>query len=180
MDPHTRAALRRGIEAAVLAGVPQVVLPKVEEVLLLEPEESADVGPHFIQALAHHARKPLPEDMKWMGAAAFHFSYSAAWGAAYAMAYERRPVHPWVGGLLLGGLIYVVTFPRWGVAVLTGTEDPPGERSWRQELVLATAPLTFGLVTALLYGRGPRTGLAAALSEWWTERGPGRLRHPGG
>jgi hypothetical protein len=59
-----------------------------------------------------------------------------------------------VGGALLGGLIYAITFPHWGGAVLSGTERPPHRRSWRQELVLATAALSFGFVTALLYGRG--------------------------
>lgn len=53
MQSHTLAALRRGVEAAVLAGVPQVIVPKIQEKLIPGEWESADVGPHFIEALLY-------------------------------------------------------------------------------------------------------------------------------
>jgi hypothetical protein len=148
--------IRRGAEAALVASVPQVILPKIEEKLLLEFGEDADLGPRLIERLAKATKRRLPEDMKWLGASAFHFGYAAFWGVLYALAYERRPVHPLVGGGALAGLIYLITFPSWGGAVVTGTERPPEARSWRVEVVLWTAVLSFGLGTALLYGKGPR------------------------
>lgn len=155
MDARRVAVIRRGIEAAVLASIPQVILPKLEEHVLLEEDESADLGPRFMEALAKRAQKPLPEDLKWLGASAFHFGYASFWGALYALLQERRPVSPWIGGLSLSGVIHLLTFPRWGAAVLTGTEDPPRDRPWRMEVVLATAAFCFGMGTALLYGDGP-------------------------
>jgi hypothetical protein len=123
---------------------------------VLPPGDSADLGPRFIERLAAMTRHRLPEDIKWLGAASFHFGYAAFWGGLYALAYERRPVHPLVGAGLLAALIYSITFTPWGGAVQTGTVPPPRRRSARQELVLITAPLIFALGTALGYGRGPR------------------------
>ena len=150
------AVLRRGIEAGVLASVPQVLIPKLEERTLLKGRESADLGPRFVQTLARHAGHPLREDTKWIAASAFHFGYATFWGALYGLAHERWHMRPWAGGLTMAALIHLITFPSWGGAVLTGTEAPPEDRPWRLELVFATAPLVFGLGTALLYGRGPR------------------------
>lgn len=158
---HTSVeVVRRGIEAALIAGIPQVLLPKLEERLFLrDGDESADLGPRLIEALARRASRPVPEDIKWLAASAFHFGYSAAWGTLYAILYERRPVHPLIGGTALAAVIHLITFPAWGLAVLSGAEDRPADRSWRVEAMLATAPLVFGLCTAVLYGRGPRRTL---------------------
>lgn len=156
MDAHTLASLRRGVEAGLLASVPQVLVPHAEQKLLNLPAGSADIGPRFIQRLGEMTHRRLPEDMKWLGASAFHFGYAAFWGALYALAYEKRPVKPILGGLLLSGLIYSITFTSWGGAVKTGTEPPPKRRDWRRRLLVVTPPVVFGLGTTLLYGRGPR------------------------
>jgi hypothetical protein len=156
MTRTTLESIRLGIEAAMLASVPQVLLPKLEEKLLLPPGETADLGPRFIETLARHGRRPLPEDVKWLAASSFHFGYAAFWGTLYALASRRQRLHPVLGGTALAALIYLITFTPWGGAVQTGTEPPPNRRSWRRELVVMTAPLVFGLGTALLYGRGPR------------------------
>jgi hypothetical protein len=150
----SRGPIKRGVEAGLIASVPQVLLAKAEERALLRRGEDADLGPRFVERLTRLAGLRLREDTKWLAASAFHFGYATFWGTAYALAYRRWRPHPLVGGAFLGGLIYTITFPHWGGAVLSGTERPPHRRSWRQELVLATAALSFGFVTALLYGRG--------------------------
>ncbi len=48
------------------------------------------------------------------------------------------------------------TFPSRGGAVQLGSEPAPKHRTWRLDLVYVTAPLVFGLGTALLYGKGPQ------------------------
>ncbi len=156
MDGATVASLRRGVEAALVASVPQVLVPHAEERLLGLAPDAADLGPRFIEQLALLARQRLPEDTKWLAASAFHFGYAAFWGALYALAYERRPVAPLLGGAVLSAAIWAAAFPVWGGAVRSGMERPPGRRGWRKELILATAPVVFGVGTALLYGRGPR------------------------
>lgn len=155
------AVLRRGIESALIASVPQVILPKIEEKLFLRGRESADLGPLFVDALAKKVGKRLPEDMKWLGASAFHFGYAVFWGGLYGLVQEKTKVNPWVGGFGMAAFIHLITFPRWGGAVVVGAVDEPRERPWRMEAVLATAPLVFGLGTALLYGRGPKPGAPA-------------------
>jgi len=162
--------IKRGIEAAVVASIPQVLLPKLEERLVMPRHEDADLGPRFIERVAQLAGLRLREDTKWLAASAFHFGYAVFWGGAYALAYQRWRPHPVVGGAALSTLIYAITFPHWGGAVLTGTESPPHRRSWRQELVLATAALTFGFGTALLYGRRPAPREAEATPEAGRER----------
>ncbi len=149
------AVLHRGVESAIVASVPQVILPKIEERLLL-PKGAADLGPHFLEALTERVDRRLPEDTKWLAASAFHFGYASLWGALHAFAHERWPVRPWIGGLAMAAFIHFITFPAWGAAVQTGSEPPPRHRSWRAELICVTAPLVFGLGTALLYGNGPR------------------------
>jgi hypothetical protein len=158
MEAETFAALRRGIEAGLVASVPQVLGTHLEEKLLHLPEGSANIGPRFIQRLGKLTRQRLSEEIRWLGGAAFHFGYAATWGALYALAYQRRPLHPAIGGLLLSGSIYVLSFTNWGVATKTRTERPHHRRGPRRELLLLTPPLIFGLGTALLYGRGPRHG----------------------
>ncbi len=161
MNQRTIAALRRGVESAVIASIPQVLIPKMEEHLLLDNDD-ADLGPRLIAALATKVERPLPEDMKWLGAASFHFGYAMFWGMVYAVIQDRAQINRWIGGIGLSAFIYLITFPRWGGAVLAGSEKPPRKRSWKRESVLATAPLAFGLGTALLYGRGPKR----SCSEW--------------
>lgn len=158
MDPHTLASLRRGMEAGLIASVPQVLGTHFAEELLGLPQGSANIGPIFVQRIGQKFRKKLSEEVRWLGASAFHFGYAAAWGALYAMASKKRPLHPVLGGLILSGVIYATTFPRWGGATQTRTAPPPERRDWRMKLLLLTPPLIFGMGTGLLYSRGPRHG----------------------
>jgi hypothetical protein len=176
MEPHTFAALRRGMEAGLVASVPQVLGTHLEEKLLGLPEGSANIGPRFIQRLGKMTRQKLSEEIRWLGASAFHFGYAASWGVLYGLAYEKRPLHPALGGVILSAAIYAMTFPNWGVATKTRTERPPRWRSWRREVLLLTPPLIFGLGTALLYGRGPRHGEEVLAEE--ILRDPLRRREP--
>jgi hypothetical protein len=156
MRPQTFDVLRRGVESALLASIPQVIVPKIEEKLFLPEGEDADLGPRLVEALAARLGKRLPEDVKWLGAASFHFGYAAIWGVMYALVQQRVRMNPWLGGAALSGFIYAITFPDWGGAVRCGSEPAPRFRSWPKEIVLASAPICFGFGTALLYGQGPK------------------------
>ena len=151
----SRRLIKRGIEAGLLASVPQVLLPKIEERLLLGRGENADIGPRFVERLARMSGTSVREDTKWIAASAFHFGYATFWGVLYALAWRRWRPNPMLGGSVLSAVIYALAFPHWGGAVLTKTEPPPQRRPWRRELILATAAGTFGLLTAVLYGRPP-------------------------
>jgi hypothetical protein len=69
----------------------------------------------------------------------------------FLLALARRAVHPVVGGTLLAGLIYGITFLRWGGGVRLDAERPPAVRSARMEFVLASVTLSFNLTTAFTY-----------------------------
>ena len=51
----------------------------------------------------------------------------------------------------MGGIIYGITFPEWGLATKTETERPPRRRTARMELVAVAVAVGFGLVTARAY-----------------------------
>ena len=162
MKAETLAALRRGIGAALIASTPQVLGTHLAERLLHLPRGSANLGPRLIRRLGRMTGHSFSEEGEWLGSASFHFGYSAAWGALYGLAHRRLPVHPVLGGLLLSGTIYTLTFPRWGFATMTRTEPHPRSRSWRRKLLLS----------------GPRPGEIALAAEIIGD--PLRLRESSG
>lgn len=153
MDDSTIRVVTRGAAAGVMAGVIQVTIGKAEDILLLPPWEDSNLAPRLVDRLGKMVGVSLPSSAEWALGTAFHFGYGAFWGASYAAVRERWPVHPAVGGTMMGGLIYGITFPRWGGAVQTGTERPPQVRTSRMTFVAASVTFGFGLATAYLYER---------------------------
>lgn len=150
MSQSLASTLARGAAAGVGAAVIQAAIGKTEEKLLLPPWEDADIAPRLMERLGEMAGVEIDDATKWVLGTVFHFGYGAAWGMLYAAATEKRRVNPLLGGLALGGLIYAITFPRWGGAVQTGTERPPEARTREMELVAASVTSGFGVSTALL------------------------------
>jgi hypothetical protein len=151
LDGSTIRALLKGAVAGTIASVVQAGVGKTEDLLLLPPRESADIAPRLMARLAAMNGRTLSTADRWALGTVFHLGYGAGWGKLYAFVRERRPVHPAIGGMLLAGGIYAITFPRWGGAVWTDTERPPEERTRRMDFVAASVTLSFGLTTAYLY-----------------------------
>lgn len=149
----TISTLARGAAAGLAATLVQTAVGKAEELAFLPPGENSDFAPRLVHRLGQDVGVDVPESAKWTLGTLFHLGYGATWGAGYALVRERYPVHPVVGGALLGGIIYGITFPNFGAAVQTQTERPVGVRSRRMEVVLASVTLSFGLVAALAYER---------------------------
>ncbi|HEY6562646.1 MAG TPA: hypothetical protein VI072_35505 [Polyangiaceae bacterium] len=145
--------LMKGMAAGMVACTGQAVVGKVEDWALLPPWEDANIAPRHVERVADSQGVELGTPSKWLLGTAFHYGYGAFWGAVYAGARERISVSPLTGGLVLGSVIYAITFPRWGVAVQTGTERPAGVRTKRMTLVAASVAISFGLFTAFLYER---------------------------
>ena len=156
--PARRVAL--GVAAGLFAGVPQVLAAQIVGALV-GSRSRADIGPRFVQRVGEKAGSPPTRPVRWSLAAAFHFAYSAGWGAVYSAVIEStgaRRIPPTISGGLLGGLIYALAFSRLGGATLTGTERHPdrrGERDWAVQLASA---FSFALILAHTYrwcrGRG--------------------------
>ncbi|HLH24407.1 MAG TPA: hypothetical protein VK066_17940 [Chloroflexota bacterium] len=146
-------AITRGVAAGWAAGIPQVVVTQIEG-HLLGKRERADIGPRFVARAAQHEGRPLPEPVQWLLAGVFHFEYAALWGALYALAVEpvgARRVPPWLGGSLLGAVIYTAAFSPVGGATRTGAERPLERRRPYEMLLHCSAALSFGLTNALAY-----------------------------
>lgn len=144
-------ALALGVTAGMTASAVQAAVGKSYDRLLLPPGEDSDLAPRLVHRIAEEAGEHASRAEAWSAGTLFHFGYGAFWGAAYAAARERWAVPPLVGGALLAGGIYAITFPPWGGAVQTGTVRPPGRRSSRMTGFAAAATLSFGLTTALAY-----------------------------
>ena len=142
----------RGMVAGIGAGIVQVVIGKAEEKLLPLPRhEDADIAPRLVGRLAETTGTKLPDREKWILGTLFHFGYAAFWGAGYAAAVRDEPVPPVASGTLLGGLIYLIAFPNWGVAVKTKTERPVEKRTKRMHIVTWSVALSYGVATGLFY-----------------------------
>lgn len=159
-----RTTIVKGAAAGVAAAALQAALGKLEELLLLPPGEDADLAPILVDRLARRAGYGTSPAERWTAGTLFHFGYGAFWGAAYAVAREQRQLPPAAGGALLGTVIYLITFPRWGGAVRTSTVPHPSERSAGMAIFGVSVTASFGLATAAVYEglrRWRETGAAA-------------------
>jgi hypothetical protein len=148
-----QSTVLRGAGAGFLGTLPQTAIGKIEDRLFLPPEENADIAPRLVHRVAERVGVDLPNPAKWVLGTIYHVGYGGVLGAAYALVRERRPTHPLLGGLLLGGFIYGITFTRWGAGTRLGAERPPGVRTRRMTVVDWSVALTFGIATALIYER---------------------------
>jgi hypothetical protein len=168
VEPRFRRALVRGAVAGAAAAIPQAAVGKAEELALLPPWEDSNIAPRLVdRAEAKLTGRHPSEAGKWLLGTAFHFGYGAGWGMLYAAVTHRRGVPPLLGGALLGGLIYGITFPRWGGAVVTDVERAPGRRTRRMTFVASSVTLSFGLATAGIFewlGRRDGVSLQPAAS----------------
>lgn len=153
MGREIAPVLLRGVAAGVAASIVQAMIGKTEEKLLLPPRENSNIAPRLMARLAADLGQTLSVVERWTLGTGFHLGYGALWGMSYALVREHHSVHPVMGGTLLAGLIYAITFSSWGGAVQTRTERPPGERTRRMTFVTASVTLGFAIPTALLYER---------------------------
>lgn len=151
MDQTTRENLLLGAVSGLVATLVQTAIGKVEEKAFLPPWEDSNIAPRLVDRVLKRLDIDPSLATEWVLGTAYHLSYGASWGVGYAAVRERRPVHPLVGGALLGGVIYGVTFTRWGGAVQMDVERHPRRRTPAMELVAASVTLGFGLSTAFAY-----------------------------
>jgi hypothetical protein len=157
VEPTTIAkvtlTVTRGVTAGWIAGIPQVLLAQAVG-QLLGVRERADIGPRFVGSAAAHAGSQLSTPMHWLLGAVFHFEYAAMWGALYGLLVDwrgHRRVPPPLGGLVLGGLVYLSAFSPLGAATRTGAERQVGHRDRRETVLHWQSALVFGLVNAVTY-----------------------------
>jgi hypothetical protein len=145
--------LLAGAAAGTVASLVQAAVGATQSAGFAPDGENANIAPRLMSRLANRAGARLTFTERWSLGTLYHLGYGAGWGVLYAAARERVPVHPLLGGALLGGLIYGITFPRWGGAVRLDVERDPAARTPQMEVVLASVTLSFGLSAAYLYER---------------------------
>lgn len=143
--------LAAGAAAGTLAAAVQAMAGKAYERGMLPRGEDSDVAPRLVHRISEEAGHDASRAEAWVAGTLFHFGYGGFWGAMYGLARERWRVPPTAGGAALGAWIYLITFPRWGGAVRTGTVAPAGVRSERMTGFAVLVTATFGLATAAAY-----------------------------
>lgn len=151
MSRSNASVLLKGAGAGIAATLVQTAVGKTYDALLLPPGEDSHLAPRLVDRLGRAVGADPSEPEEWALGTAFHFGYGCFWGAGYAAVRERTSIGPWLGGALLGGLIYSITFPRWGGGVRTRTVRPPERRTDRMTAFGATVTAVFGMTTALTY-----------------------------
>jgi hypothetical protein len=107
-------ALLKGSVAGTLASLVPAAVGKTEGILVLPDGESADRAPRVMARLAAMRGATLSPRERWAQGTVFHLGYDAGWGKLYALGRERVPVHPAIGGLLLGSGTYGDALLRHG------------------------------------------------------------------
>jgi hypothetical protein len=151
MERSTSEILWRGALAGAAASVPQAMIGKIEEIIFLPAGEDSNIAPRLFDRLGRMAGENPSRAQEWILGTLFHVGYGAGWGALYGFAAERFSARPVIGGTVLGAVIYGITFPRWGGAVRTGTERPPGRRSPQMTAVAWSVAVGFGIATGVIY-----------------------------
>jgi hypothetical protein len=139
-----------GVVLGCLAGIVQVVAAQAVG-LLVGRREGADIAPRFVQRTANQFGESLSRPSRWFLATVFHFGYAAGWGALYAVSREARvsrQIPPWLGGSLLGMLIYALAFSRFGAGPQVGSESHPDRRDEREWAIHGTSAFSFALALA--------------------------------
>ncbi len=86
-----------------------------------------------------------------MGAAAFYGGTMAGWGAVFGMLQSRLHPPDALHGLLLGGILYSLNFPKFGLLPKLGVMPPPSRQSRAQAAVPIAPHVVFGLTTAAAF-----------------------------
>src|SRR5690606_9554089 len=144
----TLSTVLRGSTAGMVGSLVQAAVGATENALILPSHEDANIAPRLMDRLARDIGKDMPIELEWILGTLFHFGYGASWGILYSLVDEEFDLHPAIGGAAMGGIIYAITFPRWGGAVQTQVERPPETRTRRMTFVAASVALTFGVSTA--------------------------------
>lgn len=165
MNQSIPAAIVYGAIAGVAASVPQAVVGKVEEILLLPPGEDSNIAPRLVDRMARRLGQNPSREEEWLMGTIFHLAYGAGWGAMYGLSARKLSPGPLLGGTTLGSVIYGLTFPRWGGAVLTDVERPPKQRTPQMTFVAWSVALTFGIATGLMYDRLSRRSGSESAAE---------------
>lgn len=144
-------AALKGAIAASLGGLAMKLAWEAEQKALPAGERLGSPTRGAVEALAEqHGVQASPAQIS-AGAAAFYEGTMAGWGAVFGMVQSR--IHPpdALHGLLLGGILYALNFPAFGLLPKLGVLPPPSEQPKKQAAIPIAPHVVFGLTTAAAF-----------------------------
>lgn len=147
--PGLGESAAKGAIAGLIGGAAMMLAMKAEQKLLLSELQQSDPPPkRFVEAVAGGQGVSLSERQAMAAGMGVHMGYSALWGALYGVVQERLDPPELLHGLVLGGLVYAVNFPEWGLLPKVGVLPPPSQQDPREAAVPLIAHAVFGVATA--------------------------------
>lgn len=145
------AALKGAIAASIGGLAMKLAWEAEQKALLPEGERLGSPTKGAVEAIAGNHDVQLSEAQTKAGAAAFYGGTMAGWGAVFGMVQSR--IHPpdALHGLLLGGILYAINFPQFGLLPKLGVLPPPSEQPTRQAAIPIAPHVVFGLTTAAAF-----------------------------
>ncbi len=100
-------------------------------------------------------RKYMGKEERVAATVASHFAYGAMAGALYAPLAQRTRLHPTLGGIIYGLIVWAASYV--GLMPALGVLSPVAEHPARRTILMIAAHLVWGSVTGLLFERFRRT-----------------------
>ncbi|MBA3259775.1 MAG: hypothetical protein H0T68_09955 [Gemmatimonadales bacterium] len=144
-------AALKGALAASLGGLAMKLVWEAEQKLLPAEERLGSPTKGAVEAIAEKRDIQLTDAQASAGAAAFYGGTMAGWGAVFGMVQSRFHPPDALHGLLLGGILYSLNFPKFGLLPKLGVLPAPSQQSRSQAAVPIGPHIVFGLTTAAAF-----------------------------
>lgn len=165
--PSLGDAMLRGALAGAIGAAAMMVARKLEAKALLPPGNLDEPVPEkVVDTLAGKAGVELSHTESVAAGMGVHLAFSALVGALYGAAESRVDVNPVVGGLALGGAIFAMTYPSWGLLPQIGAQEPIFQSSIEKTAVPIGTHAVFGLTTALAFDALERRATGRGALRW--------------
>lgn len=144
-------AALKGAIAATIGGMAMKLAWEAEQKLLPREERLGSPTKKAVEAIAEKREVQISDAQASAGAAVFYEGTMAGWGAVFGMVQSR--IHPpdTLHGLLLGGILYSLNFPKFGLLPKLGVMPPPTGQSMATAAVPIVPHIVFGLTTAAAF-----------------------------
>ena len=150
--PSLGDAMLKGAVAGAIGAVAMMAAWKLEKETILPPDNLEEPpSEKIVDNLADRAGVHLSDAESLTAGVGLNLVASALVGALYGAAESRADVSPVLGGLALGGAVFALCYPSWGLLPQLGIQQPIFQSSLEATAVPIGANAVFGLTTALAF-----------------------------
>ena len=144
-------AALKGAIAASIGGLAMKLAWDAEQKLLPESERLGSPTKGAMEAIARKRDVELSDAQTSAAAAAFYGGTMAGWGAVFGVVQSRFHPPDALHALLLGGILYSLNFPKFGLLPKLGVLPSPGQQSTTGATAPIVPHIVFGLTTAAAF-----------------------------